>query len=141
VKRHGPRGIRRHVFREADADIVVGTDLDALMKKRDETIRWRREQRLADLRRFVEATANASWSPGLLSELLEELYVDESFLDLFGNPKKLPVRRYPQAVMVAVALRHSWRRDQLFRCARRLGVSLTKQSGRQRASRHLAAKK
>jgi hypothetical protein len=35
------------------------------------------------------------------------------------------VSRYPQAIAVAIALRHSWQPDQLTRLARRLGIALS----------------
>jgi hypothetical protein len=37
----------------------------------------------------------------------------------------LPVRCYPQAIAVAIALRHSWQPDQLTRLAKRLGIALS----------------
>lgn len=60
-----------------------------------------------------------------MTTLLCELNVDETFTKLVGRPSGLPARRYPQAVVVALALRHSWRREELVKFARRLGVKLT----------------
>jgi hypothetical protein len=54
--------------------------------------------------------------------LIEELYVEEEFNTLLGDPKSLPRRRYPQAVLLALALRHSWRPDDLACILRRLGI-------------------
>ena len=45
--------------------------------------------------------------------------------ELVGRPSGLPTRRYPQAIVVALALRYSWRRDNLIKLAKRLGVKLT----------------
>jgi hypothetical protein len=51
------------------------------------------------------------------------LYADELFIALVGDPKTIPPRRYAHAVAVAIALRHSWRPDDLDAVADRLGVS------------------
>jgi len=56
--------------------------------------------------------------------LLEELYVDDGLEGLLGkSPNELQVRRYPQAVAVALILRHSWRADDLACILARLGVT------------------
>ena len=39
-----------------------------------------------------------------------------------GRPQSLPTKCYPQAIAVALALRHSWRREALLKFARRLGL-------------------
>ena len=55
--------------------------------------------------------------------LLEELYVDEAVQELLGKtPNKLRGRDYPQAVAVALILRHSWRADNLASILERLGI-------------------
>lgn len=69
-------------------------------------------------------TVGLRWSASLLELLLEELYADDSFFTLMGKPEELAIRRYPQAVAVAIALRHSWRQDDLSELAGRLGVRL-----------------
>ena len=53
--------------------------------------------------------------------LIEELYVEEEFRALLGDPEVLPRRRYPQAIALALALRHSWRPDDLACILGRLG--------------------
>ena len=56
--------------------------------------------------------------------LLEELYVDDGLEELLGkSPTELQVRQYPQAVAVALILRHSWRADDLACILERLGVT------------------
>ena len=56
--------------------------------------------------------------------LLEELYVDDGLEELLGkSPSQLRVRQYPQAVAVALILRHSWRADDLACILARLGVT------------------
>ena len=55
--------------------------------------------------------------------LVEELYADDGLEELLGkSPSELPVRQYPQAVAVALILRHSWRADDLACILARLGV-------------------
>jgi hypothetical protein len=55
--------------------------------------------------------------------LLEELYADDGLEKLLGNsPSELQVRQYPQAVALALVLRHSWRADDLACILARLGV-------------------
>ena len=60
------------------------------------------------------------WSPRLLVVLLEELHVGNEIVQLVGDPRRVERRRYPHAVAVALALRHSWRPDDLQRLVRRL---------------------
>ena len=63
------------------------------------------------------------WSAHLLELLIEELYIDESIEDLLGeHPHDLPTRRYPEAIGVALILRHSWRADDLAWVVERLGL-------------------
>jgi hypothetical protein len=58
-----------------------------------------------------------------LELLIEELYVDESIDHLLGeHPRDLPTRRYPEAIAVALILRHSWRADDLAWIVERLGL-------------------
>ena len=83
---------------------------------------WALRRRKA-LRSLVARTQDIPWSPNLVSVLIEELYVEEDFNVLLGDPKRLPRRRYAQAVLMALALRHSWRPDDLACVLRRLGVT------------------
>src|SRR5258708_7460562 len=75
---------------------------------------------VTDIDRQLEDGARA-----LLKLLVEELYPDDLFTELVGNLDCVPRRRWPQVVAIAIALRHSWRRDGLARIAKRLGVALT----------------
>ena len=61
----------------------------------------------------------------LLRLLLEDIRPDELFLDVIGKPDRLAAKRYPQAIAVALALRHSWQRDDLLTFSKRLGVKVT----------------
>lgn len=53
--------------------------------------------------------------------LLEELYADNGLEELLETAE-LQLRQYPQAVAVALILRHSWRADDLACILARLGV-------------------
>jgi len=90
--------------------------------------RWREELRPRAMRLFAARTAKLTWSRALLKLLVEELYPDDLFTELIGNLDRVPRRQWPRVVAIAVALRHSWRRDGLARIATGLHVSL--QSGR-----------
>ena len=80
----------------------------------------RRRQQL--LRSLVAQTDKLPWSSSLVTALIEELYVEEEFNALLGDPEVLPLRRYPQAIALALALRHSWRPDDLACILRRLRI-------------------
>jgi ParB/RepB/Spo0J family partition protein len=94
-------------------------------RQREAEERWRTQLRPQALQLIASRTAKLPWSRGLMATLLEELNIDGSFTELVGRPQGLPTRRYPQAIAVALALRHSWRREELVKFARRLGIKLT----------------
>jgi hypothetical protein len=86
--------------------------------------RWRAERRPRAMRSFAAVTAKLTWSRTLVKLVVEELYPDDLFTDLIGNLDRIPRRQWPSSVAVAIALRHSWRRDGLARIAKRLHISL-----------------
>lgn len=88
-----------------------------------QTIRWRRERRRHDLRALARQFKRLRWSPTLVELLLEELYVTDELSALLAPVGDLSPGRYPQLVAVALALRHSWRPDDLREIAKRLGVT------------------
>ncbi len=90
---------------------------------RTEAERWRAVLRPEVLRLIAGSTKRLSWNGRLLAVLLEELYVDDLFTELIGPPQRLPTARYAQAVALAIALRHSWRPDDLLDVATRLGIN------------------
>lgn len=84
--------------------------------------RWRRDVRPRALRSAVQATNALPWSASLLELLIEEMYIDDSIEELLGDRlRDLPRRRYPQAMAVALILRHSWRADDLACIMERIG--------------------
>jgi hypothetical protein len=84
--------------------------------------RWRATTRLDALKAIARRTAGLSWDRALLSLLLEELQIDDLFDRLIGKPHRVRRARYPQAIAMAIALRHSWRPDDLDEIASRLGI-------------------
>jgi len=89
-----------------------------------EAERWRAELRPRELRMFAARSTKLHWSRALLKTVVEELFPDELFAELAGNLDRVPARRWPQVVAIAVALRHSWRRDGVPQLAKRLRLSL-----------------
>jgi hypothetical protein len=81
---------------------------------------WRRSHRRRALQEVARRARGLRWSKDLLSLLLEELYVDDSIDEIIGNPLRAPTTRFPQVVAVAIALRHSWRPDDLANVSKRL---------------------
>jgi hypothetical protein len=69
---------------------------------------------------FMSRIEAMPWSASLLRALIEELYVDEEFAAMCGRPEKIRPDAYPQAIAVALALRHSWQRDDFTRLVKRL---------------------
>jgi hypothetical protein len=125
-------------IRHAVIDIDRYLEEAARAKQQLDAERWRAELRPDALRLFAARTAKLTWSRALLKLVVEELYPDDLFTELIGNLDRVPTRQWPRVLAIAVALRHSWRRDGLARIARRLHVSLATQSDRT-ALRHRSA--
>ena len=124
----------REVHREPDIDSLLEDAVRA--KQQLDTLRWREEVRPRVLRLFAARATNLRWSRILLKLVVEELYPDDLFSELIGNIDRVPRRRWPQVLAIAVALRHSWRRDGLARIAKRLRMSLaTKRTSKARTRR------
>lgn len=96
---------------------------------------WRDVIRPRAIRLFAARTTKITWSRALVKLIVEELFPDDLFTELVGHLDRVPPRQWPHVLAIAVALRHSWRRDGLTRLARRLRVSLpAKDSHPKRAS-------
>ena len=110
-----------------DADTVAARRAQeaAWAKQREEREQWRNALRPKAVRLLAERAATLTWSPMLLRLLLEDIHPDDLFLDVIGKAERLPVRRYAQAVAVALALRHSWERADLLQFSKRLGIKVT----------------
>ena len=96
----------------------------ARAQQQHEADQWRQELRPRAIRTFAVRAAKLTWSRALLKVVVEELYPDDLFTELVGNLDRVPSRQWPRVIAIAVALRHSWRRDGLTHVARRLRVSV-----------------
>jgi hypothetical protein len=107
------------------------TDIDRYLeealraKQRLDAQRWRDELRPRAMRLFAARATKLTWSRALLKLVVQELYPDDLFKELISDLDRVPRREWPGVIAVVVALRHSWRRDDLARIARRLHVPLT----------------
>jgi hypothetical protein len=111
----------RHILVDIDRQLEEA----ARAKQQLDAERWRAELRPRALRAFAARTTKLTWSRALLKLIVDELFPDDLFTELIGNLNRVPRRQWPHVIAIAVALRHSWRRDGLTRIARRLRVSLT----------------
>jgi hypothetical protein len=97
---------------------------DAVRAKQElDAERWREELRPRALRLLAARTTKLQWSRALLKLVIHELYPDDLFSELIGNLDRVPQRRWPQVIALAVALRHSWRQDGLTRLVRSLRIN------------------
>src|SRR5260370_23922353 len=83
----------------------------ARAKQQLDAERCREQVRPRAMRLFAARTAKLHASRGLLKLLVEELYPDDLFTELVGHLDRVPRRRWPQVVTIAIALRHSLRPD------------------------------
>jgi hypothetical protein len=116
-------------IRHAIVDIDRFLEEAATAQQQHEAERWRHELRPRAIRLFAARAAKLTWSRALLKLVVAELYPDDLFTELVGNLDRVPPRQWPRVLAIAVALRHSWRRNGLVRVARRLRVSLATQKG------------
>ena len=122
-------------FRSSAFDIDGYLEDAARAKQHLDAERWREELRPRTLRLFAARTMKLAWSRALVKALVEELFPDDLFTEFVGNLDRVPRRQWPHVLAIAVALRHSWRRDGLARIARRLRVSLTTTPSHDRSPR------
>ena len=102
----------------------VRPDFGGIVTKPSERRRWRRQVRPEILHRALDGTSAMSWSAVLLELLVDEMYVGDALEELLGTSlHSLDVSRYPQAVALALVLRHSWQPDDLEYVLDQLGLS------------------
>ena len=124
-------------IRCAVVDIDHYLEEAARAKQQLDAEHWRDELRPRAMRLFAARAAKLTWSRALVKLIVEELFPDDLFTELVGQLDRVPSRQWPHVLAIAVALRHSWRRDGLAHVARRLRVSLPAKDiapARQRAS-------
>ena len=110
-------------IRDLSFDIDRFLEDAARAKQELDAERWREELRPRALRLFAAHTTKLQWSRALLKLVVHELYPDDLFSELIGNLERVPRRRWPQVIALAVALRHSWRQDGLTRLVRSLRIT------------------
>jgi hypothetical protein len=113
--------------------VCNGDCLGALIRKasgrekkrsaRTETMRWRQTKRRRSLELFARRATGLAWSPALFRMLIDELWAGEELPSLVGPDQRLLVSQYPYALAVVLAIRHSWRQDDLRRIAKMLRIS------------------
>jgi hypothetical protein len=120
--------------RHLSADIDEWLEEAARAQQQLDAERWRAELRPRTMRHFADRAKTLTWSRALLKLVVEELFPDDLFTALVGSLDRVPPRQWPRVIAIAVALRHSWRRDGLARVARRLRISLATASSQDRSS-------
>ena len=107
--------------------LAIARQLDeaARAKQANDAEHWRRELRPRAIRLMAARTKHLAWSRALVSALLDELQPDDLFTTIVGTRSRLTPSQFPQAVAIALLLRHSWRQADLTRIARRLGITLS----------------
>ena len=78
--------------------------------RRGEILEFDRPRALAA---FARRARGRTWDRALFLALLEELWVTDEFEAMMGPLQQIPKRRYAEAIAVAIALRDSWRRDDI----------------------------
>ena len=120
-------------LRHQSFDIDRQLEEAARAKQQLDAEQWRAELRPRVMRLFTARTTKLTWSRALLKLVVAELFPDDLFTELVGSLDRVPRRQWPHVIAIAVALRHSWRRDGLTRIARGLRISLTTTPSRERS--------
>jgi hypothetical protein len=123
-----------HSCRPLSVDIDEYLEDAVRAKHQLDAERWRAELRPRAVRQFAARATKLPWSRALLKATVEELYPDDLFAEIVGDLDRVPRRLWPQVLAVAVALRHSWRRDGLARIASRLRLSSATTASTHRSS-------
>lgn len=65
------------------------------------------------LRSLAHHLRGLKWSPRLLAVVLDELHVSDELEAILGDLRRVPTREYGRTLALAVAIRHSWKPDDL----------------------------
>jgi ParB/RepB/Spo0J family partition protein len=127
-KKHWPELSAEHRAKRVEVNAEVDAERRrqeaAWAKQREQADRWRNQLRPQALRLIAERTGSLKWSRPILTLLLSELGATD-VAKLIGKLDRLPTKRYPQALCLALASRRSWDRDNFMRFAKQLGLKLT----------------
>jgi hypothetical protein len=88
------------------------------------------------VRSLANSVADLRWSSDLLNRLVYELKIEDDFAAVIAGGTEIPIHRYPQAVAIAIALRHSWRPDLFARISRELKRIARRQQHRRSSRRN-----
>lgn len=83
---------------------------------------WRQHHRADVLRALVDGAHGLEWTRGLVTALLDELYVTDEFDRLVGPLSGVRASQFPRLIAVALLLRHSWSLDDVSRTSKRIGL-------------------
>lgn len=86
--------------------------------------RWENELRPRALKLIAQRAAKLRWTSVLLSLVLDRIGSAEELGELLPPLDKLPIARYPQAVVLSLAQRASWRRESLVQLLKTLGIPI-----------------
>jgi hypothetical protein len=70
-------------------------------------------------------TTKLRWTPVLLDLVLDQIASGDQLRELLPPLDKLPPARYPQAAVLSLAVRASWRRENLFHLLKTLDIPLS----------------
>lgn len=84
---------------------------------------WREESRIPALHTLLRRTKGLRLTRSLFLEVLDELGINDDFDEIVGDPMTLPPARFPQAIAMAIVLRHSWYSTSLANIAEALEIS------------------
>lgn len=83
---------------------------------------WRHHHRGDVLQALADGAHGLGWTRGLVTTLLDELYVTDEFDRLVGPTSRVPASQFPRLIAIALLLRHSWSLDDLCRTGKRIGL-------------------
>jgi ParB/RepB/Spo0J family partition protein len=118
-----PKANAEDAVKHAEGELARRRQEAADQARAAELERWKTTLRSRALKALADRTQKLAWSPHLLKRLLAWFEVDSAlFEQAVGKPDAVPVRAYPQACVVALAIPNSWNPEAFLRAAHRLGV-------------------
>jgi ParB/RepB/Spo0J family partition protein len=94
-------------------------------KEREAAERWQNELRPRALKLIAARTTKLRWTPVLLNLVLDQIASGDQLRELIPQLDELPSARYPQAAVLSLAVRASWRRENLFQLLKTLDIRLS----------------
>lgn len=110
---------------QAQIDSARRAQEEKQAREQEAARRWDDELRPRALKLVAKRAAKLRWTSVLLSLVLDRIGSAEQLGELLPPLDKLPVARYPQAVVLSLAQRASWRRESLLHLLKTLGIRVT----------------